>query len=165
MSNSRRSRIGSGQFCSQKWRGGLGSFWTQNCWNSQVPSQFQNFEAAALLWFSHFSFLVLNLSWSHLHTLLSCQHCSTYTTLTSMVNISPRKRVAKAQLQTDRDQKEHEIQEALSAFQKVNSNTWRLLLSITMSLTTLSGITAKGARAALLPFNICRLYHQRPKSS
>ncbi|SAM69831.1 uncharacterized protein UBRO_20465 [Ustilago bromivora] len=35
-----------------------------------------------------------------------------------MVNISPRKRVAKAQLQTDRDQKEHEIQEALSAFQK-----------------------------------------------
>ncbi|SYW81915.1 uncharacterized protein UHO2_00412 [Ustilago hordei] len=35
-----------------------------------------------------------------------------------MVNTSPRKRVAKAQLQTDRDQKEHEIQEALSAFQK-----------------------------------------------
>ncbi|SAM84174.1 uncharacterized protein UBRO_20814 [Ustilago bromivora] len=35
-----------------------------------------------------------------------------------MVNISPRKRVAKAQLQTDRGQKEHEIQEALSAFQK-----------------------------------------------
>lgn len=35
-----------------------------------------------------------------------------------MVNISPRKRVAKAQLWTDRDQKEHEIQEALSAFQK-----------------------------------------------
>ncbi|SOV06528.1 uncharacterized protein UDID_17501 [Ustilago sp. UG-2017a] len=35
-----------------------------------------------------------------------------------MVNISPRKRVAKAQLQTDRDQKEHEIKEALSAFQK-----------------------------------------------
>ncbi|SAM82519.1 uncharacterized protein UBRO_21002 [Ustilago bromivora] len=35
-----------------------------------------------------------------------------------MVNISPRKRVAKAQLWTDRGQKEHEIQEALSAFQK-----------------------------------------------
>ncbi|SAM82250.1 uncharacterized protein UBRO_20994 [Ustilago bromivora] len=35
-----------------------------------------------------------------------------------MVNISPSKRVAKAQLQTDRGQKEHEIQEALSAFQK-----------------------------------------------
>ncbi|SAM60402.1 uncharacterized protein UBRO_20409 [Ustilago bromivora] len=35
-----------------------------------------------------------------------------------MANISPRKRIAKAQLQTDRDQKEHEIQEALSAFQK-----------------------------------------------
>ena len=48
---------------------------------------------------------------------------------------------------------------------QANSKTWRLPLSITMSLTTLSGITAKGARATLLPFNICRLYHQRLKSS
>ncbi|KAJ1585474.1 hypothetical protein NDA15_006533 [Ustilago hordei] len=33
------------------------------------------------------------------------------------LNISPRKRVAKTHLWTDRDQKDHEIQEALSAFQ------------------------------------------------
>ncbi|SPC65295.1 uncharacterized protein UHOD_11054 [Ustilago sp. UG-2017b] len=34
------------------------------------------------------------------------------------LGLEVRKRVAKAQLRTDRDQKEHEIQEALSAFQK-----------------------------------------------